>query len=191
MAKKLILSLAAIAVVAACIPSVAGASKITNGSGGETPAGTLITATSIDTSIETEFGNIACGSVAMPLKLINNHLGLVQASSEGVGVPKECKLNGKSISLTNLEWTSLTAVETGKGTFDLTLKIDFPLITCHYEPVEEAPVKFTYKSGSSSLFFAVEMVETPPSEAELCGFIHFEGDYFLSETKTGKSLIFD
>jgi hypothetical protein len=188
MAKKLSLLLAAVAVLAFAIPSMASAAGVTSKAGTFAPVGTEITGTGTEINLKSStLGNIICGKLTLHGKLtLNNGTNF---AGEGVAeTPKteNCKNGTKtvvvtSVSLTNLHNTAVTEAEvkegvgTGVASFTATVDVGTEL-ECTFTGKE---IKGKYKVGGSALEFTEALSTGITSSPAACGTAKLIGNFPL------------
>jgi hypothetical protein len=173
MAKKFSLLLAAVAVVAFAVPSMASAAQITGvGVGGH------VVGRSNDTFTFTSIGTLECEEVVIEGEITANSGGTVAANGIGTGETFNCFSEGEPILITDATLLNLHTTGPANGTVGLTFEADLPVVgTCHYG----GTVALTYVSGSDELHIEGPLTASPAA----CGTAEIEGDFTIEKAGGG------
>jgi hypothetical protein len=193
MAKKLSLLLAAVAVLAFAIPSMASAAEATLPAGTLAPVGTEITATGKNVTLNlSTLGNITCATLNLNGKITKNDGTTVEGSGETSAPTQSGCNNGaeRPITVTRTVITRLRASGTGSGTKSAVVAFstvwDFPAgVVCNFTGTNVAG---TYVSGTNVLKFANA---TGISSTGGCGTAKLTGEFALEKAGTSTPLILD
>jgi hypothetical protein len=185
MAKKLSLLLAAVAVLAFAIPSMASASALTSG-GKLVATGTAITGTGSTVVLQSStLGKIECASLVLKGTVTKNDGTTVEGSGNTENPKTEnCKNGANTVVVTGVNLTNLASTgTTHTGTASFTAKVDVGAeLVCSFVGTK---VPFTYTSGGSSIVFK----EGAGVSGGACGTAKLSGS-FLLESAAG-SLVLD
>jgi hypothetical protein len=188
MFKKLTLLLAAVAVVAFAVPSLASASKATIPAGTLAPVGTAITTTGSDiVQKSSTLGALTCATLTLNGKITKNDGTTLEASGSNSNPAQSGCVNGtKSIIFTTFEITKLVSTTSGSGTMSYTAKEDIGTVECTFIGTS---VPFTYTVGGSAIVFSEAGGIT--SSPAACGTMKLSGQFKLEKTGTSTALILD
>jgi hypothetical protein len=196
MAKKLSLMLAAVAVLAFAVPSIASASEATLPAGTRAPVGTKIVGTGTDVILQSSLlGKITCSTLNLNGEITKNDGTTVEGSGANVSPTQSGCVNGeKAVNVTEVEVTKLfsTTTENEKHEKVLTSTASFvahvdvgPELKCVFTGTN---VPFTFTSGTDTITFtsAAGVVGVPAA----CGTAKLTASFTLEST-TGVALILD
>lgn len=189
MAKKFSLLLAAVAVLAFAIPSMASATKATLPAGTLAPVGTSIVGTGTDVTLKSSLlGTITCSTLNLNGSITKNN-GTVVEGSGATSAPTQsgCKNGTKSVNVTSVVLTKLFSEKESKGTasFEATVDVGSELV-CKFTGTNVAG---TFTSGTNVLKFsgATGVTASPAS----CGTSTLTAEFALEKSGTSESLILD
>jgi hypothetical protein len=190
MAKKFSLLLAAVAVLAFAIPSMASATVATLPAGTVAPVGTQITGTGSDIILHSSLlGTITCKTLNLNGEITKNKENIVEGKGENVSPTQSGCVNGaKEVKVTKVELTNLFSETTGTGTvsFKATVDIGSELV-CTFTGTK---VPGTYALPSSSVLKFSEAGNIVSSPAA-CGTTKLTGEFTLEKTGTSTALILE
>jgi hypothetical protein len=187
MAKKFSLMLAAVAVLAFAIPSIASATEATLPAGTRAPLGTQIVETGNDVILQsTLLGKITCSTLNLNGEITKNDGTTVEGSGENFAPTQSgCVFGEKAVIITHIS-TKLFSNEKGKGIFSFTTLVNIGSeIKCTFTGTN---VPFTFTSGTDTISFssAGGISGIPPA----CGTLKLTASFTLEST-TGVALILD
>jgi hypothetical protein len=188
MFKKLTLLLAAVAVLAFAVPSLASASKATLPAGTLAPVGTQFTTTGSDIIFTSSLlGNITCSTLNLNGSLTKNNGTTVEASgTTSAPTQSGCKNGEKTVTITSVEVTNLTTTTSGSGTWSYKMAVDIGSLSCTYTGTK---VPFTFTSGTNVMNFSSASGITGSPAG--CGTTKLTGAFALEKAGTSTSLILD
>jgi hypothetical protein len=179
MAKKLSLLLAAVAVLAFAIPSMASAAGLTSKAGTLAPVGTKIVGTGKEINLKSStLGPIICGSITLKGELtVNNGSEFAGKGVSETPVTENCKNGTKTVVVTNVTLTALKSTGTGTGNVSFTATVDVGSeLECTFTGKE---IKGTYEVGGSSLNFTEALSTGITSSPAACGTAKLIGKFPL------------
>jgi len=193
MAKKLSLMLAAAALLAFAIPSMANAATglTTGGSPGGVlvPVGTKIRGTNVGviTTTTNKVGNIECSTVTVEGEVTeNSETKGIKGVGVGEGTASECNVGGNAATITNIKLNSLasSAAETEEGKAELSFTADLPGSTvCNFSTAAGGTVG-TFVTNSDKITFTKAPLVAAPTG---CGKATLDGTFTL-ETLAGAAV---
>lgn len=179
MAKKLSLLLAAVAVLAFAIPSMASAAGLTSKAGTLAPVGTEITGTGTSINLKSStLGNIICKSIILKGKITENN-GTSFAGSGVAETPKteECLNGAKVVNVTSVSLTNLHSTTAAHGVVSFTATVDVGAeLECTFTGKE---IKGKYTVGGSALEFTEAESTGITSSPPACGTAKLIGNFPL------------
>jgi hypothetical protein len=193
MAKKLSLLIAAIAVLAFAVPSLASAAEATIPAGTRAPVGTEITGTGTSVTLNSAtLGNITCATLTLNGKITKNDGTTVEGSGETSSPTQTGCNNGaeRPVTVTKVVLTKLAASGTGTGTkaatVSFTATVDLPAgVVCNFTGTNVAG---SYTSGTNVLKFASA---TGITSTGGCSTAKLSAEFALEKTGTTTALIVD
>ena len=193
MAKKFSLLLAAVAVLAFAVPSMASAAKtatLTEG-GVKVAVGATVVGTGTDVTLTSNLlGPITCEKITLIGKVTKNNTGEV----EGAGVPEKpgqtgCKNNANPVVVTSVTLKNLFAEEANnaKASFSATIDIGTGAaeIECTFTGTN-VPAEYTAGTDTVNFLTATVIIGSPAK----CGNAKLTASFTL-ETANGAQLILD
>jgi hypothetical protein len=176
MFKKLTLLLAAVAVVAFAVPSLASASSITSSAGKLTPVGTKITATGTNiTQTTSTLGAITCKKLTFNFTVVKNASSTFEGEGTNSNPATESCMNGmRTLVFTSFDVSKLLSTTSGSGTVNIKAIEDLAGITC---TLIGTSVPFTYTPGSNTIVFSSATGIT--SSPAACGTEKLDGSFAL------------
>jgi hypothetical protein len=188
MAKKFSLLLAAVAVLAFAIPSMASASKATDPVNTLVPVGSEVTGTGTDIILQSNLlGTITCATLNLNGKITKNDGTTVEASGANVSPTQAgCKNGTKTVTVTSVELTKLFSEVSNTGYVNFVAKVDVAELACTFTGLE---VPFTYTTGTNVLKFAsgAGVTSSPAS----CGTAKLTGEFALETKGTTTQIVLD
>jgi hypothetical protein len=175
--KKLGVLTAAMAVLALSVPAMAGAASVTSSAGKLAPAGSVLTATGIDITFQSDKIAVAtCAKLNFATKLTKNDGTTVEASSSSEKPPvAECiQKPSNPITITSVEITKLFAASTGSS---LSFKLTVDFFSGGECTLTGTQVPFTYIPGDDRITFSfAHGITGNPTN---CGNFYMEGNFTL------------
>lgn len=153
MAKKVILLISAVAVLAFAVPAnAAAATEVTQSAGVTAKVGTAFTATGSDFIVTSDLlGEITCEKLNFTGKLTTNDGTEFAGVGDGGFTTSNC-FNGKnSVSVTKFEVMNLTSKETGSVVMSFVTTMDIGTLSCTFTGAN-VPGKYTF--GSNTITFS-------------------------------------
>jgi hypothetical protein len=198
MAKKLSLLIAAIAVLAFAVPSMASAAEATCPAGTKCPVGTEITGAGTNINLTSStLGEINCESLTLKGAITKNDGTTVEGSGNNVSPTQAGCFNkekSRPVTVTEVNLTSLVASEAAKagssrnGTVSFTATVDLPAgIVCKFTGTK---VPGTYVSGANPAVLSFNKGAGITSTGG-CGTATLDGSFKLSKTSGGSALVID
>jgi hypothetical protein len=201
MAKKLGLLMAAVAVLAFAIPSMAMAEQeITKTAGVTAAVGTEITGTGADLTLKSStLGNITCKKITLKGKITVNGGGKFAGSGTEEKPPAEDCTNGvKEVNVTSVKLTDLHSTGAGLGVVSFVATVDIgtgeSAQECTFTGKE---IKGTYTEGKfekeagGALVFTEAESTGITSVPALCGTAKLIGSVQLELTVGGAPIVLD
>lgn len=184
MAKKLSLLLAAVAVLAFAIPTVAGAATLESG-GSVVPVGTKITGKSTNAVTQTGLGKLSCKEVVLLGKVTTNSGGTVEGVGTGEATGTTCNVEGTAVEVTNIVLSNIKSnatTGTGKGTASFSFKSTLPVVGACTFTGTNAPG--TYSTTTMTNILKIEKA-TLTASPSACGPANLSGEFALTLTEGG------
>jgi hypothetical protein len=188
MLKNIRLLLALTTAMALALPAVASATVATYPAGTYAPVGTAVTATGKDITLNSSLlGAITCELLNWNGEVFFNSGGTVQINGmTSYPIQSGCRNGLKSVTVTNIWITGLSANSPFSGTLNFEETVDIASLTCHFSG---AFVPFTYTSGTNVIKFSSASTVTAFPSA--CGTSKLSGEFSLEGQFSSTFLIFD
>jgi hypothetical protein len=184
MGKRIVLVIALAVASALAVPSVAGASQLTNSGGGSTPVGTKLTIRSISHIRLTTaaLGTLDCAGGFLNMELTKNSGFTVEGVGVGVGEVALCETEKKvSFSTSDLTLTNFKSTVSGEGTVNFSMAAKIASVSCQFTGTN---VKFTYAAGNTFRFTKATGVT-----GGNCGSTQLDGEFELEKVGGGSVIL--
>jgi hypothetical protein len=181
MAKKLSFMLAAVAVLAFAIPSMASATVATLPAGTVAPVGTKFTTTGTDFILKSNLlGTITCATLNLNGEITKNNGTEVEASGENSSPTQAgCKNGEKPVKITKFATLNISESVLGFVIWSFTIKIHIGELECTFTGKN---INGTYTSGTNVLKFSEASGVTGSPAA--CGTAKLSGQFALESGST-------
>jgi hypothetical protein len=187
MGKKFSLMLAAVAILAFAIPSMANATVATI-EGSPAPKNTSITGTGSDIILQSNLlGTITCSTLNLKGEITLNDGTTVEGKGKNVEPTQAgCKNGEKAVTVTSVELENLKSTTTGSATVSFVAKVDIASLECTFTGTN---VPGTFTSGSNVLSFSEATATGIKGAPAACGTSKLKGNFALESGST--ALILD